>query len=313
MYRGPSPPNARTPTSGVYLTPEAGAQGGGRADKIYAQAELPCLLRRLPLEPNRPFLFNVLAPGTVTATLLQATLQGEERVTVPAGTFVCSRVALRPVAQSSAPPFSTMAVDFPMPSDGETYWIAREGRRPVVKIAFGGLQGELTSLRSGEAQGASTYRDVAVGYSFSVPQGWIAHGRRTMDGNGSSVDLIDPGSQTFVIVSGKSVHINAADIPAALRSRVDNLMQRSSSGPNLARKIAPDDDRGALALGLTGRTIAGHKALTLTAESGPGRIRYTTWVQSESTRVSITFATDRADFPGVRQRLQPILDSFRMP
>jgi hypothetical protein len=42
-------------------------------------------------------------------------------------------------------------------------------------------------------------------------------------------------------------------------------------------------------------------------------VSWITWVQSEATRVSIAFQADGPAFDGVLRRLQPILDSFRMP
>ena len=60
--------------------------------------------------------------------------------------------------------------------------------------------------------------------------------------------------------------------------------------------------------------LDGHQALTwIDDRAGNGRVQYITWVQSESTRVSIAVQAEAADFDQVRKRVQPILDSFRMP
>jgi hypothetical protein len=186
------------------------------------------------------------------------------------------------------------------PTEGETLWYAVDGARPLVKIQSGDAVGELTSLRTSEPTGTSTFRDPQVGYSFTVPAGWIYHSRAAVSGVGTSLDLLDPDSQTLVVISAHSRKTPPEQIEAELRAGAE----QPEAGYAVALKTT-------LAMHL----IGGHRAITVIRpdQSGGAGIAYTTWVQSESTRASIRCQVRAMGIDAFLRRIQPILDSFRMP
>jgi hypothetical protein len=252
----------------------------------------------MPLEPGKTATVWLLAPGTTGFAAVKAAVLGTERITVPAGAFDCYKVRLTAdsAAGVPAPSLSTAAPDRPWANEGETLWYGQGGVRPLVRIEFGAARGELTSLSAGDPQGTRSYRDVSAGFSFTLPPGWIYHARNAIAKEGSSVDLIDPESQTVVIIAGRSKHTD----PAAIDAEIEKGAETRMAG-------VPHQD--------TWSRIGGHRALTRAGgrDGRTSRVSWITWVQSEATRLSIAFQTDKADFDSVLRRLQPILDSFRMP
>ncbi len=308
-YRGPNAQNSRIAAGvGVYrmAAPDpypssfwsmSPTKTSGHT-AVYAQAELLYLLRRMPLDPGKGSTIWLLAPGAANFTALKATAAGTESVTVPAGTFECYKVRLSADESAGvpAPLFSSVSIDWLRPAEGETLWYSTTGARPLVRMEFGALRGELTSLRTSEPQGTTSYRDIGTGFSFSLPAGWIYHARTAVAGDGNSVDLIDPESQTVIVISGKSKHTAPEDIAAELQRGAEQRRDKSQHSQTSVR-------------------LGGHQALTWIGnrDEHTRRVGYITWVQSEATRLSIAFQTDAAELDGVLKRLQPILDSFRMP
>ena len=102
------------------------------------------------------------------------------------------------------------------------------------------------------------------------------------------MDLIDPDSQTVVIVAGRSKNTDPKEIDAEIEkgaTRMAGVPHRDTWG-----------------------VIGGHRALTRVGgqDSHAGRVSWIVWVQSEATRVSIAFQTDKPALNGVLRRLQPI-------
>jgi hypothetical protein len=311
-YRGPGPQTSRvqrdtaTPVGNIYRTrrPKDEPISTWTQDlkmmappQIFALGELLYVLRRMPLSPGWTSILWLLSPGATTFTALRASVAGVERVTVPAGSFDCMKVTLTkdPALPVPAPTFSTVGIDWLRSPEGETLWYSTDPTRALVKIEFGPARGELTGLRTGESKGTTSFRDVTTGFSFTVPPGWLHHARNAIMNVGSSVDLIDPDSQTVVVVSGRSK-----------RTPPENIEKELQQGAEPRRFPGHTESSG---------RVGGHQALTVTGSrpETPDRVRYTTWVQSEATRASISFQADKGDVAGVLKRLQPVLDSFRMP
>jgi hypothetical protein len=288
MYRGPSTPGSRLPARN--MNPPAG---------VYALGSLFYVLRRMPLVEGWSAAIPIRSPGPIPETALDASVVAVEDVVVPAGKFRCYRLRLTATAKAPAPPMSTMGIDWPRTNNGETLWYAVEGARPLVKIEAGPARGELTALRTGEPTGITSYHDSQVGYSFTLPAGWLYHARKPMDGEGSSVDLIDPDSQTLVVIAGKSKRTDPANIVPELDAGAKALLGRAPGNSTRSYEL---------------HTVGGHQAITWVQNHGNGRVGYATWVQSQATRVSIRFSTDGgAAFESFRRKFQAILDSFRMP
>ena len=269
----------------------------------YSYGELSYLLRRMPLAPGWSATIPVVTAPQHVAGELKAAVTRIEEVTVQAGSFKCFRVQLSGKGRRQ----SVVGTDWPISEAGETLWYGTTGVRPLVKIESGGFRGELASLRTAEQIGTSSYRDPQVGYSFTVPAGWVVHPRSSYSPPGTSVDLLDPESQVWVVVSGKSKKTDSSRIDAELEAgAADRLRQEKEQGQD-------SPFRGPT---LTHGKVGGHAALSRIAyhtNNGRKSVGYLTWIQSENTRASILVQVDAADFERFRQRFQPILDSFRMP
>ena len=271
-------------------------------DQLYDYGEVLQLLRRMPLSPGWTTSIPTRFSGGARLTY-RAVVSGRESVVVPAGTFECFKVRL-----SNAPTAASLAILLgPGPSHGETLWYGVDGARPLVKMDLSGDVGELVSLGTASHAGTSSYRDPKVGYSFTVPAGWVFHSRTAFNGPGDSVDLLDPDSQVWVVVSAKPQKTASADIERALRTGAEERFANSRRG-------------------LSGYTIrvgaerlwrlGGHQALTWIAdytEGGERMTEYITWVQSESVRASFVARLQTSDFEPFRERFDAILNSFRIP
>ena len=296
---------AMHPVRSAYRAPSQpvmpGRWRGVRAGEIYEYGEVLYLLRRMPLYAGWTATIPVTGPQGAATTELSASAVGVETITVPAGKFKCFKVSLTSDARTS-PKYSAAGTDWQVPVASQLLWYAVDGARTLVKMQVGGASGELTSVQTGQSQGATTYRDPAVGFSFAVPAGWVYHSRPATSGTATSVDLLDPDLEVVVTISFKAKKTAAADIEPELMAGV---VAEQQLRPAL-------QTRGQVEKG----QIGGRASVTWTGEreGAEGKmVRMTTWVQSESTRGSIAFAVPAQEFERFRARFQPILDSFRMP
>jgi tetratricopeptide (TPR) repeat protein len=269
--------------------------------QFYEYGEVLYLLRRMPLYSGWTATVPVIAPDGARAEL-NASVTAMETVTVAAGTFRCFKVHLSTDPKTTQPKYSAPGADWQPTAAGQTLWYAVDGARPLVKMQVGNYTGELTNLRTGAQLSATTFHDPQIGLSFTVPAGWIYHSRTAVNGPATSIDLLDPELQVMVVISFKSKTTAAANIEAEL----------------LAGLADTQNERLALTTKgeLEHSKIGGHPSLTWIGERpGPdGRVvRITTWIQSESTRGSIAASMPAADLDRFRARIQPVLNSFRMP
>jgi tetratricopeptide (TPR) repeat protein len=289
------------PSSNLSSEYPSGLDRSKAGNAAYEYGELLYLLRRMPLGSGWSSTIPLIAEQN-TPFHLKATVTGYEDVAVPAGSFKCFRVLL----SGDTPRHSVVGTDWPVPAAGETLWFGASGARPLVKIESGQFRGELASLRTAEQIGTSSYRDPQVGYSFTVPAGWIFHPRSSFNPPGTSVDLLDPEARVLVVISAKSKETE--------RNRIDRELQAGALErlKTTRRSLKHYALRGAMTRGQLG----GHASIAWIADyTAKGRkwVEYLTWVQSDATRASIAVQVDAADFDRFRERFQPILDSFRMP
>src|SRR5262249_28965046 len=155
----------------------------------------------------------------------------------------------------------------PVSRQGETLWYDVNGARALVKLQSGAAVGELAALRSGEQTGTVRYRDPQVGYSFTIPAGWMFHSRPAGGGTGTAVDLFDPESHgDWIIIACKKKKTAPDEIPKELQQGADVF--KRDRRPNLSPST------------VVHYKIGGHEALSLVAEAG-GWTTETIWVQSE--------------------------------
>jgi len=294
-YRPPSEPLLNGRWQGVRVLP------GSAGLAAYQYGELLYLLRRMLLYSGWKATIPVAGPNG-SLVELNASVTAQETVTVPAGTFKCFKVRLATDPKVTPPKYSAVGADWQVFGPGQSLWYAVDGTRPLVKMQVAELTGELTSLRTGEQMGTTSFRDPVIGYSFTVPAGWMYHSRTASGGPATSVDLLDPELQVFVTISCKSKKTAPENIEEEL---VTGALNEQNLRPGLETKGAIEHGQ-----------IGGHRCVTWIGErTGPeGKVvRWTTWIQSESTRASFAVAMPAEDFERFRARFQAILNSFRMP
>jgi hypothetical protein len=295
VYRAPSQPVRPGFWRGVRMV-ELGPGRGRTA--VYEYGEVLYLLRRMPLYAGWSATIPVNGPDGIV-TQLHASVAGVETISAPAGKFKCFKVSLAAAAGTAPPKYSAAGTDWQ--ATEQVLWYAVDGGRPLVKMQVGPSVGELTSVQTGGAHGATSYRDPAVGFSLAVPAGWVYHSRPGSKGEGTSVDLVDPDLEVLVVISFKAKKTAPAEIENELMA---GALAEQSARPQLTT-------RGPLVKG----QIGGRASLTWIGErDGPeGKVvRMTTWVQSEATRGSIAVGVPAKEFDGFRARFQAVLDSFRM-
>jgi Tetratricopeptide repeat len=243
-------------------------------------------------------------PAILVSTAISATVTGTAVISVPAGAFECYRVQV----SGATNPFSSR-YSGPGLEPGDTLWYGVHGARPLVKIERSGtIRAELASLGTAHQTGTRTHLDPRVGYSFTVPAGWIYHPRLTFQADsGTSVDLVDPDSHVWAIISAKPQETAGSEIQKALEAGAD---QRLAENTRVWRDytVRPGSRRTWL--------LGGRMALTWIAdytESGAPRVEYITWVQSESVRAMLAAKMDASDFEQYRPRFDAMLNSFRIP
>jgi hypothetical protein len=292
----------RTPSEGnVRFDYPSGLEPSKARYATYEFGELLYLLRRMPLalgwSSTIPLIAEQHAPFTVKATVI-----GLEDVVVPAGSFKCFRVQVT----GDMPGRSAVGTDWTVSRAGETFWYGATGARPLVRIESGRFLGELASLRTAEQIGTSSYHDPEAGYSFTVPAGWIFHPRGSFNPPGTSVDLLDPDARAWLVISGKAKVTDRDQIePELLAGAEERLHQRQRAAKNYGL-------RGSMQHGQMG----GHASISWTADyivNGRKWVEYLAWVQSEKTRANLQVQIEASEFDRYQQRIQPILNSFRMP
>jgi len=296
VYRAPSQPARPGAWRGARI---GEAVPGRESTAVYEYGEVLYLLRRMPLYAGWTATIPVVGPdGSVTQ--LKASVAGVETITAPAGKFKCFKVSLATAPGITPSKYSAAGTDWQAAE--QWLWYAVDGSRPLVRMQVGQAVGELTSVRTGESQGATSYRDPAVGFSFAVPAGWVYHARPSSAGAGTSVDLLDPDFEVMVTIAFKPKKTAPEKIKEELLAGV---AAEQALRPALETRVEVEEGR-----------VGGRASVTWIGErDGPeGRVRrMTTWVQSESTRGSIAVTVPAKDFDRFRARFQPILDSFRMP
>jgi hypothetical protein len=273
-------------------TPFAGNTSLGRPDSPVrvgaavlevTENELWYGLRRLSMVPGEERVISVRAPDRVYDVHVRAV--SVDDVQVPAGHYRALRLDLSP--------------------GGSKFWIATNSTRPLVKFEGTGIRGELARLSNGPT--VSRYRDPLVGYELAVPTGWFLHSRPPSNGGpGMCVELIDLETNGSLSLCGKRQETPAERIETDLRkgadARIDDQRQR---WPDYAT-------RGPYQM----RSSHGQTTLTMIGDytvDGSRRVDYSAWAQTESTRASMTANAAAEQFESFRLRVQPVLDSFRIP
>jgi len=247
----------------------------------WASEEVWAAIRRWPLAPGYESSLLVVTPsGGVLKVMLSVV--GTEDVETPAGKFHCYKV------QSSGL--------------GWTFWYSTDAARYLVRRDGGRLSAKLkcvTTTRSG--QGPSTYRNDELGFSLSLPPGWMARSSSTRC------------SETCL------VRLGYMDSSAMVTLRVGPRGDR----PATAEAIRTDAEKHSR-LSATLRSnswrswqIDGHPALSWIEDSrslttGGPRIGYMVEIRSDALIARVELQAETKDFDAFRAAFDPILDTLKL-
>ena len=251
---------------------------------VFDNEEALFLFRRLPLAVGYKTTFPVMSSGGIVMNLVLAVTAMED-VQVPAGKFHCFRLDLS--------------------SFNQTFWIAAEPSRPVVKFD-GEVVAELVSIRKIDRHSPVNYQDARVGISFTAPPGWVVRPEEATAKDETSLSMLDPESKISLAVWAKEIKTAPSDIARELRATLDQRVERSSH--NLKDyHVRPET--------IQIRQIAGNQALTCVTEFLRGEekmVEYLTWIRSENTNLLFSASGPASDLDDFRKRIEPIVETARV-
>jgi hypothetical protein len=251
---------------------------------VFDNEEALFLFRRLPLAVGYKTTLTVMSPGGIVVNLVLAVTAMED-VQVPAGKFHCFRVDLSNVNQ--------------------TFWIAAEPSRPVVKFDAE-VVAELVSIRKVDRHSPVNYQDARVGISFTAPPGWMVRPEEATAKDETPLSMLDPESKISLDILAKETRTAPSEITRELRATLDQRVERRSH--NLKDyHVRPET--------VQIRQIAGNQALTCVTEFLRGEeemVEYLTWVRSENTNLLFSASGPASDLDDFRKRIDPIVETARV-
>jgi hypothetical protein len=250
------------------------------------------MARRLPLAPGYNTTFSVVTGGggVGKGTL---SVSGIEEVETPAGKFSCYKVHLGGALN-------------------ETLWYSTDGTRYLVKAGWGQASAELKSLPAAYEPAPSTYSNEELGFSFSVPAGWIVEpsellSSRAKDTCGIQLVKLDSPARVTLVVKVRNGPVQTAE---ALRAEEQKTEQKKEKdGGDDVGKIRPDSWQT--------RTIDGRPALTWIEDyvNPVTSIRTTNYhlrIKSHNLNARVILKADPKEFEALRASFDPILDTLKL-
>jgi hypothetical protein len=276
----------------VVVTREGGTPQTVELDKpVYDNEEAIYVFRRLPLAPGLKGSLPIFSPlgGAMISIGYQVT--ATEDVQVPAGKFRCHRLELT------------------MPR--QTFWIAENAPRYLVKYDAGALVAELASVRSQADLAQVVHEDSTFGLRLTAPAGWLFQPQSQLlpaAKGETSIWLLDPevgGTATLWAAHKKT---DPAAIEKNLRKGAeDKAAQRARIYANY--KVRPDSLQPRQVGGLSGLTyIADFNEPVLNKKM----VEYLVWVQTETLSTQFMVQAEAAKFEAFRQRVDPIIGTLQI-
>ena len=250
---------------------------------VYDNDSFYSIVRRLPLAPGYKTSLRLISPLGATPVDVSLQVLGVEDVQTSVGKFQAYKAEISVMRQ--------------------TFWLANEPRRLLVKYEAPGMTAELAGIRQRNRLAPVTYTD-AKGYTVELPAGWL-----TQPGPSASKDtifLLDPEAAASVIVWSGEKKVDAATIEASLGKEADQTLE------NRVKSIAGFKERPG---SRQTRQINGHTALSLVADFsllGKPTVEQITWIRTENMTVQFRVMVAPGDFEAVRKRLDPIIESTRL-
>lgn len=250
---------------------------------VYDNDSFYHLIRRLPLAPGYKTTIGVISPLGAVPVNITVQVIGLEDVQTPVGKFQAYKVEMSAMRQ--------------------TFWVANEPRRLLVKYEAATMTAELSGIRQRDRLTPSNYANPA-GYSVELPAGWLTQPMPTPAKD--MVMLLDPEATANVLIWSGAKAAEPAAFESSLRKEADQVIEnRVKSLPDF--KVRPSSWQT--------RQINGRPALSLIADYTPmnkATAEYMTWVRNESLITQFRVMCDPGDFEVMRRRMDPIIDTIRL-
>jgi hypothetical protein len=275
-----------------YEAGQARVQGKGKEPRtlalegpVFDNESVLFLVRRLPLSAGYKTALPLVSPIGMPVKLEFAVL-GTEDIQVPAGKFHCYKFEFRGIPQ--------------------TYWIAMDAPRQVVRFDVGTVSFELASARRVDPVAPVEYRDQYTGLSLTATPGWIVQAPPESQSGEYTIRMLDPEAKAFAAVWEMVVKCDKAKIVSTLQSQPEDKAKER-------RKMFKDYTvrPGSIEL----RQIGGQHALSAIADYTEGtakKTEYLVWVFTENSRCQFFARTAAAEFDAFRKRFDPIVETVKL-
>jgi tetratricopeptide (TPR) repeat protein len=249
---------------------------------VYDEAQIPFLLRCLPLQEGYKITIPVFDPSNGSIYDIKVAVVARETIEVPAGRFDCFKIV---TARKNAE---------------LKYWLSSDHPFYIVKMDLLGMMGlELSSISKLENSAPTYFEDSELGIGLSVPPSWIV-ASSAMAGV-AMVNLIDPeGESDCYMAMGKQKADK--DLRTSLSEAVDKIISTYQSTYKDFEVRAGSRKIISISGATASRFIADHKALM----SGQDAVQYMFAIVTADKMCQLYFTTDRDNF----ERMQPVFDSI---
>lgn len=258
------------------------------AELAFDNEEVVFLVRRLPLAAGYKVKLPLVSPMGVALKLDVEVLPTEE-VEVPAGKFRCHKLEFAGLPQ--------------------TYWVATEAPRPIVKIDSGAMSIELASMRRLDQLTPVEYRDAKTGLTLTAAPGWMMMPNPMVRAaDETSVQMFDPEMKAMAAIWGKKKSRDPADIARQLREEVD-AKEKSRQAALKDYRVRPES--------IQPRQIGGQQALSCIADYSDlvlkrKMVEYLVWVYTPNSACQFFARVAASDFEEFRKRFDPIVETVRL-
>jgi hypothetical protein len=251
---------------------------------VYDNEEVVQGMRRLPLSTNYSValkIFTSLGGGNIIP--ITATVDGIEKVTVPAGTFDCFKVNLSLVKQ--------------------TFWYSIDPRRYVVKFEGGGVVAELSSVKTRDPNALVQFQGTT--FTVSAPPDWMFYDWQTKKAKTkNTLAIVDPEGLANSFLTHQSLDSLAPENKKSLRALADFMIDESKNELGLAVRTNSWQDR----------TVAGMPALSFICDYTEGKedkVSYGICSLGTTSAVGFSALVSAKEFESFRPKFDAIVDSYK--
>lgn len=214
---------------------------------VYDNEEALHLIRRLPLANGYKKTVSLFVGLAGMAVPVGLEVVATEKVTVPAGTFDCYKIALN-ILNST-----------------QTLWYTTDAHRFLAKFEAGGVVAEATAFVQGAADRPVSMREPTLGYSITAPAGSLISPDPTPDNaKRPTLIVIDPAGIAITTVKVEPMKNFDPATVASLRAYADHQIAMAKKFTQ-EFNVRPDSWQET--------TVAGQPALRCTADRTHGPVK----------------------------------------